>query len=180
MVGVIVLCIPTLFGLEAPQEEAYSAFAIPTGDSISAKAMQFAFLVKRFATDDEMDKLARTLKEKGRDALRRELEQLNIGRIRPVHKVGDQIALARKCQYGPDTVITIVTAQQMPFTELYGSGRTVDYPFGLLQVTLNEKGEGSGQIMAAAKIRFDKKKGHYEIGSYGTLYARAINVRPMK
>jgi len=31
--------------------------------------------------------------------------------------------------------------------------------------------------MAAAKIRFDQKKGHYEIYSYGNQY---VNVRPSR
>ena len=34
--------------------------------------------------------------------------------------------------------------------------------------------------MAAAKIRFDKKKGQYEIESYGNQYIKATNVRPVK
>jgi len=68
----------------------------------------------------------------------------------------------------------------MPFLELYRGGRTTDYPFGYLQVTLNEKGEGSGQIMVATKIRFDKKKQHYEIESYGNQYIKAANVRQSK
>jgi hypothetical protein len=53
----------------------------------------------------------------------------------------------------------------MPFFELYNAGRTADYPFGYLQVKLNDKGEGSGQIMVAAKIRFNRKKGPAEHGS---------------
>jgi hypothetical protein len=32
--------------------------------------------------------------------------------------------------------------------------------------------------MAAARIRFDKKKGQYEIESYGNQCLKAINVRP--
>ena len=64
----------------------------------------------------------------------------------------------------------------MPFVELYQGGRTSDYPFGFLQVKLNDK--GFGQIMAAAKIRFDKKKGRYEIERYGNQYIKAVNVRP--
>ena len=62
--------------------------------------------------------------------------------------------------------------------QLYNGGRTTDYALGFLQVKLNDKGEGSGEIMAAAKIRFDKKKGHYEIESYGNQYIKAVNVRP--
>jgi hypothetical protein len=118
------------------------------------------------------------LKEKGPDALRSATEKLDVGRINPTGSVGNQIAVARKRQEGSDTIITVVTARNMPFVELYRGGRTMDYPFGFLQVKLNDKGEGSGQIMVAAKIRFDKKKGHYEIESYGNQYIKAVNVRP--
>ena len=161
-------------------EESYSGVAIGTGGAVGGKSLQFDFRVKRYATDEDVQKLAELLKTQGQDALRRELEKLDVGRIRPVQTVGNQIAVARKRTVGTDTLITIVTARQMPFIELYRNGRTVDYPFGFLQVKLNQKGEGTGQIMAAAKIRFDKKKGQYEIESYGNQYIKAINVRPMK
>jgi hypothetical protein len=47
-----------------------------------------------------------------------------------------------------------------------------------MQIKLNEKNEGIGQIMAAAKIKFDKKSGKYEIESYGNQYIKVTNVRP--
>jgi hypothetical protein len=74
-------------------------------------------------------------------------------------------------------------------------GKTIQFDFRIAQyttdapltirsvfskVTFNAKGEGTGQIMAAAKIRFDKKKGKYEIESYGNQYLKATNVRPWK
>jgi hypothetical protein len=65
----------------------------------------------------------------------------------------------------------------MPFLELARGGRSRDYPFGFVRVTLNDKGEGSGQVIVAAKIRFDKKKEHYEIESYGNQYVKVVNVR---
>jgi hypothetical protein len=55
-----------------------------------------------------------------------------------------------------------------------------DYPFGFLQVKLDERAREPAKIMAAAKIRFDKKKEHYEIESYGKQYIKAVNVRPMQ
>lgn len=66
----------------------------------------------------------------------------------------------------------------MSFGELYNGGRSVDYPFGYLQVTLDATGKGTGQIMAAAKVRFNKKSGQYEIESFGNQYIKATNVRP--
>jgi hypothetical protein len=160
--------------------EAYSGVAIGTGGAAGGKSIQFDFRISQYTTDEEVQKFAELVKEQGTDALRRALEKEDKGRISAVGSTGNQIAVARKRQQGDDTIITIVTARTMPFLELYNRGRTTDYPFGFLQVTLNAKGEGTGQIMAAAKIRFDKKKGKYEIESFGNQYIKATNVRPWK
>jgi len=37
---------------------------------------------------------------------------------------------------------------------------------------------GTGQIMAAAKIRFNRKRGNFEIEIYGNQYIKATNARP--
>jgi len=160
------------------KQEAYTGTAIGTGGPASARSTGFNLRVNRYTSDEEVDQLAALLKEKGPDALRRAMEKLDVGRINPTGSVGNQVAVAHKRQDGSDTIITVVTARIMPFAELYHGGRTKDYPFGFLQLKLNDKGEGSGQIMVAAKIRFDKKKGHYEIESYGNQYIKAVNIRP--
>jgi hypothetical protein len=175
------IVVPALFTQEQPaKEERFSGVAMATGGSLGGKTLNFDFRVTNYASDAEVEQLAALLKQKGQDALRSAMEKLNAGRINPVMTTGTQIAIARKKQVGPDTVITIITARTMSFAELYRSSRSTDYPFGFLQVKLNAKGEGTGQIMAAAKLRFDKKKGHYEIESYGNQYIKAVNVRPMK
>jgi hypothetical protein len=181
----LVLGVTSLFPASYGQDEkmkpeAYSAVAMGTGGGVGGKTIQFSFRITKYTSDEEVDKFAELLKEKGPDALRRALEKEDVGQINPVGRTGNQIAVARKRQEGSDTVITIVTARTMPFIELYQSGRSTDYPFGYLQVRLNEKGPGTGQIMAAAKIRFNKKKGHYELESYGNQYIKAVNVRPEK
>jgi hypothetical protein len=160
--------------------EAYSGVAIGTGGSVGGKTIQFDFRITQFTTDEQVQNFAQLVKDQGTDALRRALEKEDKGRINVVGSTGNQIAVARKRQQGSDTIITVVTARAMPFLELYKNGRTTDYPFGFLQVILNAKGEGTGQIMAAAKIRFDKKKGQYQIESYGNQYIKATNVRPWK
>ncbi len=165
---------------EKPIPDACTGVAVGTGGSVGGKTMLFDFRFTSYTTDDEVQKFAQLLKEKGTDALRGALEKEDKGRINPVGSTGIQIAVARKRQQGANTIIAIVTARSMGFRELYNSGRSVDYPFGYLQVTLNEKGEGTGQIMAAAKIKFDKKKGQYVIESYGNQYIKATNVRPNK
>jgi hypothetical protein len=182
-IPVVALCLSLVSGYLVAQEgqpEAYSAVAMGTGGAAGGRTLPFSFRITRYTSDDEVDQLADLLKTKGPDALRGAMEKLDVGRISPTGSVGNQIAVARKRQDGADTIITIVTARVMPFIELYQGGRSKDYPFGYLQVKLNEKGEGIGQIMVAAKIRFNQKKGHYEIESYGNQYIKAVNVRPSK
>ena len=160
--------------------EAYSGVAVGTGGSVGGKSIQFDFRITQYTTDEEVQNFAQLVKDKGTDGLRRALEKEDKGRINAVGSTGNQIAVARKRQQGSDTIITIVTARTMPFLELYNGGRTTDYPFGYLQVKLDANGQGTGQIMAAARIRFDKKKGQYEIESFGNQYLKATNIRPSK
>jgi hypothetical protein len=158
--------------------EAYTGVAMGTGGSVGGKTISFDFRITQYTTDEEVQNFAQLLKDQGPDALRRALEKEDKGRINAVGSTGNQIAVARKRQQGSDTIITVVTARNMPFVELYRNGRTTDYPFGYLQVKLDATGKGTGEIMAAAKIRFDKKKGQYEIESFGNQYIKATNVRP--
>jgi len=170
----------SLLAQDKTPPEAYSGVAIGTGGSVGGKSIRFDFHITQYTTDEELQNFAQIVKDKGTDALRSALEKEDKGRISPVGSTGNQIAIARKRQQGADTIITIVTARTMPFLELYRGGRSTDYPFGYLQVKLDANGQGSGQIMAAAKIRFDKKKGEYEIESYGNQYIKATSVRPWK
>jgi hypothetical protein len=160
--------------------QAYTGVAMGTGGSVGGKTISFDFRVTQYTTDEELQNFAQLVKDKGTDALRRALEKEDKGRISAVGSTGNQIAVARKRQQGSETIITIVTARNMPFVELNNNGRTTNYPFGYLQVKLDSTGKGSGQIMAAARIRFDKKKGQYEIESFGNQYIKATNVRPNK
>lgn len=180
MLFLIICFAPTASTQEDEESNHYSGVAIGTGGSVGGKTLQFDFRITQYTTDAEVQQFAQLVKEKGTDALRRALEGEDKGRFNIVGSTGTAIAVARKRRQGPNTIITIVTARTMTFAELYNNGRSTSYPFGFLQVTLNDKGEGAGQIMAAAKIRFDKKKGQYEIESFGNQYVKATNVRPWK
>jgi hypothetical protein len=177
---VFLVSILGVFAQDKTPPEAYSGVAIGTGGSAGGKTIQFDFRITQYTTDQQVLSLAQLVKENGTDALRRALEKEDKGRIAVVGSTGNQIAVARKRQEGSNTIITIVTARTMPFMELYNNGRTTDYPFGYLQVKLDANGQGTGQIMAAARIRFDKKKGQYQIESFGNQYIKAANVRPSK
>jgi hypothetical protein len=67
---------------------------------VGGKSIQFDFIISSYTTDEEVDKLAALLKEKGQDALRNALEKKDKGQLNPAGCVRNQIAVARKRQQG--------------------------------------------------------------------------------
>ena len=165
---------------EKSKPEHYTAVAVGTGGSVGARSLQFDVRISKYNSEQEIQDLADLLREKGEDALRRELEDRDVGRINPVGSTGNQIAVARKRVQGSQTIITVVTARIMPFLENWAGNRSTQYQFGYLRLMLDAKGQGTGQIIGAARIKFDKKKGQYEIESYGNQYVKVANVRMYK
>ena len=157
--AVLLACLPLAAATQdKPAPEVYSAVAMGTGGSVGARTMNFDVRITSYTTDEEVQKYADLLKAKGQDALLSALQDEDKGRVLPVGSTGNQIAVARKRTADGITTITIVTARLMSFRELYNNGRSTDYPFGYIQFKLNADGKGTGQIMAAAKLKFDKKK----------------------
>jgi hypothetical protein len=169
------------FIAQAKAQEAYAAIA-QTSSGTGSKQVQFNFTITKWSTQDDIQKLGAILKEKGQDALLEELKKLDAGRIRTLDSTGNQIALAEKWQNGDETVITLIAARQMSLFESKYRGRTTSnqYPFGFLQVKLNDKGEGAGKMVAAAKIKYDKEKDSVRLDPYGNGATPIVNVRPLK
>ena len=100
-------------------------------------------------------KFAALLKEKDQNALRRALEDEDVGQISPTGRVGTPIAIARKLKSGNQTIVRAITARNLPFLELRYDGRSTDDPFTIVQLDLNEQGKGTGTGIAAASSRFN-------------------------
>jgi hypothetical protein len=81
---------------------------------------------------------------------------------------------------GGKTVIHAVFERWTQFAEVRGGYRSLDYPFGYIELTVDPaSGKGIGQYFAAAKIRWknDKKNGyHVEVEDYATYPAKLVNV----
>jgi hypothetical protein len=64
----------------------------------------------------------------------------------------------------------------MPFLELYYAGRTTDYPFSILQFTIDKEGKSEGFIIGAASLKFDKQ-GTLQVESYGHQPLKVLNAK---
>ena len=159
--------------------EHFAATVMGTGGTVGGRSMGADIRIKEYTSDEEVHRLATILKESGQEALRRELEKLDVGQISPTGRVGNQIAIARSHETENGRMINIVTARNMSFLELYRSGRSRDYPFGIIVLQLDEKEKGLGNVIVAAKIKFDKDN-QLVIESFGNQYVQISNVRKFK
>ena len=176
------LVLPAIFAQEKPKPEQYSAVWAVTGGTRGGSTVPIDIRITRFNTDEDIKKLADILVEGGPDRLRRAMEKEDVGQVSPPGRIGTTLAVARKFVKGNKTIIRVATARNLSFMELRYSGRSVDYPYTIIQLELDENGKGTGTAIAAAKIRFDKKKNTYEIESleHGTAYNKLMNVYRMK
>ncbi len=172
------LLLLTAFGQDKAKPEQYSAVWAVVGGTGGGTTVPIDIRINRYNTDADIKELAELLKEGGPDALRHRLEDEDVGQLSPTGRVGIPIAVARKLKSGDKTIIRVVTARDLSFMELRYSGRSVDYPFSILELILDENGKGTGTAIGAAKIKFNKKKGVYEIESFkqGAAYNKLLNV----
>jgi len=181
LVAGLLLC-STALAKEKSEPDVYSAVWAVVGGTAGGSTVSIDIRVNRYNTDEEIKNYADLLVDSGPSGLRRALEKEDVGQFSPVGRVGTPIAIARRLKKGDKTIVRIVTARYMSFTELRNSGRSVDYPYTILELVLDKDGKGTGTAMGAAKIRFDKKKNIYEIESFqhGTAYNKLLNVQLMK
>jgi hypothetical protein len=125
--------------------------------------------ITRWATTAERDALLQTTVEKGSDALLRALQKMpKAGRMSIPGWTGPdphnarlgwdlRYALNTRMDDGSERIV-IATDRYIGFWEAREQPRTIDYPFTLIEIRLDDSGKGVGKMAVATKIEFDKKK----------------------
>ena len=139
--------------------ERYTAFAVDMGFPGRTTAGPVEFVIERYSTDEERDRLMEVLLAKGPEKLLDALQSLpRIGYFRTPNSIGYDIRFARKYK-GEDggDVITMMTDRYIGFWEAANRPRTVDYPFTLIEIRIGPDGKGEGKMSIATKVTYDKK-----------------------
>ena len=128
--------------------------------------------------------MAAVLVEAGPDALLKMLEKADSkGKITLSGRVGFyDLKLIRSHRTPTGRRIYAVGDRPVGFLEVYAGNRSLDYPFGILQLDLetkeNGKEEGAGALIYSAKIKvLDGSK--IDVESYGIQPIRLMGVRKL-
>jgi hypothetical protein len=170
-----------------PKKEQFAALAyLPSGAGpamVGAGAKVNVDLhVDRYTSDEEAKSMAGLLVNAGPDALLKALEKSKtIGRIRLTGRVGFyDLKLIRSHRTQEGRRIYGIGDRPVGFLEAYVNNRSMDYPFGILQIDLktDEKGKekGEGALIYSAKIKV-LDGNNIDVESYGISPIRLMAVR---
>ena len=167
---------------ERPKSERFGALAHLPHARTRLTTASVDLYVKEYTSDAEAKELAGTLREGGPEALLKALEKADSkGKITLTGRVGFyDLKLIRSHQTPTGRRIIAVGHRPVGFLELYYSGRSRDYEFGILTIDLKRDGKGKekgqGALLYAAKVKvIDGSK--IELEHFGIDPIRLMSVR---
>jgi hypothetical protein len=140
--------------------EVFSALAqLPTGGTTT----NVKIYIDGYSSPQDAERLNATLLKGGPDALLKAIRKMkSLGRIQREGSIGFynfKLILSTRTATGRH--IYAVADRPIGFLEAFASGRSRDYPFGILELDLkadddNEREKGVGTLIYAAKVRVIK------------------------
>ncbi len=180
------LIIFTLFAASkanAQTRETYTGTVLSYGTGFNTRTVTrtFTLTINGLTTDAQAQENLSLLQEKGQDDVLNVIRKQELGRFSVGENVGVPVNVVRESIDGDQKRIFIVFERWTQFAEYRGGYRSLDYPFGVIELTINNKtGKGEGTYIAAAQIRWkqDKKTNQYqiEIENFATYPARLLGV----
>lgn len=164
--------------------ETYTGTVVSFGSGLNARTTTgtFTLTIDGRTSDERTQRLLGLLQEDNQNELLREVGREDVGSFSINNRIGPRVNVVRESTVNGQTRIFAVFERWKQFGELRGGYRSLDYPFGVLEIYIDPKtGRGSGTYVAAARVRWrkDKKSGQdqIEIEDFGTYPAKLMGVQ---
>ena len=146
----------------------FTAFAVNMNSGPRAGMVDIT--LERLTTDEERQELIAAFVEGGQNMLLKALQKVKprVGYIRTPNSLGYDLQYAyRFLNSDGSSRIIIGTDRPINFWEASRQPRTIDYPFTIIEMRLDAKGEGEGRMAAGTKISKSKDGKTIELENYG-------------
>ncbi len=138
----------------------------------------FTLRISGRTTDEQAKQYLDILEKDGQQKTLEAITKNNLGSLSIGNSIGPTINVVRESVVDGKRRIFVVFDRWEQFAELRGGYRSLDYPFSVLEIFIDEStGRGDGTFIGAAKIRFDKDNNEVEIENFGTYPAKLTAVR---
>ena len=155
----------------------YTATAMNVDPAVALTATTIRITVDRWSTDAEQEQFLK-MAGGGQAKLLRALQALpKAGSISTRDSIGNELRYARHTPTeNGGSQVTLITDRALSYFEAANRERTADYPFMVVDLRLNPKGEGEGTITVATKITASAKSRHMILENLGSQPVRLTKV----
>ena len=157
----------------------FTGTAVIYGSGLNTRTITrpFTLIIERRTPAADLAGYVRTLGRGGQDALIRQIENNDLGRFSLSGNIGLPLNAVIVDRDGDDTRIRAIFKRWLGFGELRRGLRSVDYPFGYVEIRLDRRtGKGEGTIIPAARVRF-RNTDTIEVEDFGTFPGRLMGIR---
>ncbi len=166
----LLLIVIVAFAEDKPAEHFAAMAVLPAGPS-GNNTVPLNIDVQAYTGDSTMKVLGEILSDgNNQDALLKKFESMpGIGDVSREGRVGVQVKVIRVRQPSKGLrEITMLTDRPIRFWELNSASPTVNYPYGMIRFTVDDKGNGTGKAYPIVKIK-SLDGNHIEIDDYGVI-----------
>lgn len=165
------------------QRDTYTGTVLSYGTGLNTRSVTQPFTLSLTGTtsDQQAQGFLTTLQEGGQDNLLKAIKDEDLGYFSVGAQLGRRLNVVRESVTGDKRRIFIVFERWTQFAEVRGGYRSLDYPFGVIELFIDERtGKGEGTYIAAAKIRWTRNRSsneyQIEVENFATFPARLLAV----
>ena len=166
------------------QKETYTGTVVsfPSGFGTRTTTGTFTLNIDRHTSDERTQRLLGLLQEDEDRDLLSEVRREDVGSFTINGRIGPRVNVVRETMVNGKRRIFAVFERWQQFAELRGGYRSLDYPYGVIEMYIDPRtGRGEGTYVAAAKVRWrtDKRTGEnqIEIENFATFPAKLMGVQ---
>lgn len=175
--GAIILAFTFLQTAKAQNIETYTGTII-SYNGPRLRTATFTLRITGRTTDEQARQYLEILEKDGQQKTLDAITKNNLGSLSIANSIGPTINVVRESVVDGKRRIFVVFDRWEQFAELRGGYRSLDYPFSVLELFIDDStGKGEGTFIGAAKIRFNKDNNQVEIENFGTYPAKLIAVK---
>lgn len=180
---VIFILLTVVVNTNAQARQTFTGTVLYYGSGFNTRTTTrtFTLTINGYTSDEQAQRFLSVLRDRGQNALLRTIDDNNLGRFSVGANVGIPVNVVRERTVNGQRRLFIVFQRWTQFAELRYGYRSVDYPFGVIELMIDERtGKGEGTYIAAARIRWDdddERLPQVEIENFATYPARLLGVQ---
>jgi hypothetical protein len=167
----------------AQGKERFTGTVVYYGSGLSTRTVttNFTLDITGNTSDAQAKNYLSILKDKGQEQVLETIDDMELGRFSVGANVGVPVNVVRERDENDNRRIFVVFKRWTQFAELRYGYRSLDYPFGVIELFIDPRtGKGEGTYIAAAKVRWDSDGDggapQVEIENFATYPARLMGV----